>query len=173
MTEESGVAEATQEATAADLEQLRQDRDAIQDRLLRLAAEFENYKKRAARDVEDTRFQAQDRLLREFLPVMDNLDRALANAEQVGGATLQVALLDGIRLVQKQFLVALERFDIRPVDALGKPFDPALHEAIQQVPTAEFPPGTVCAVFQRGFTLGPRLLLAAMVSVAQAAPASA
>lgn len=146
---------------------LFQERDALKERLLRVAAEFENYKKRVARDIDDTRFQAQDRLLREFLPVMDNLDRAIQTAESTQGASIGQPVLEGIRLVQKQFLAALEKFDIRPIEALGQPFDPAFHEAIQHASSDQFPPGTVCLVWQRGFMAGQRVLRAALVSVVQ------
>ncbi len=138
------------------------------ERLLRLAADFENYKKRAQKDVDDVRFQTKERLLREFLPIFDNLERALEAADVKEQNPAKSALIEGVQLVQKQFLGALAKSDIQPIEAQGKPFDPKLHEAIQQIDTKDAPPGTVLKVLQRGFMSGTRVLRPALVAIARA-----
>jgi molecular chaperone GrpE len=103
-----------------------------------------------------------------MLPVVDNLERAVEHAEKSGEPG---AVVDGVRLVLRQFLTSFERVDVTPVDAANQPFDPNLHEAISQQETDEFPPGTVVQVLQRGYRLGDRLLRPALVVVAKAKPA--
>lgn len=143
---------------------LMEESKTLKEQLLRTSADFENYRKRTARDVEDVRFQTKEKLLREFLPVLDNLDRALFASETSKEST-NSALLEGVKMVQKQFLQALEKSDIKPIDALGKIFDPQLHEAIQQVLHADLPSGTISSVLQRGYMSGTRLLRPALVVV--------
>ncbi len=135
----------------------------LQDKYLRLAAEFENYKKLALRDQrEHVRF-ANERLLKEFLPVIDNLQRAIHSAkENVAGD----ALIQGVELTLKQALEALAKFGLQPMDSVGKPFDPAWHQAVAKVEAVSQPENTVVEEFQRGYTLHDRVLRAAMVSVA-------
>ena len=150
---------ATLEAKLATLEKEKKD---TYERLLRSAADFENYKKRVRREIDDTLLKAREQVLREMLPVVDNLERALGAASGDGGS-----VLDGIRLVLRQFGSALEKFDVKAVEAVGKPFDPAIHEAISQVEDKDQPAGTVVSEMQRGYTLGPRLLRPAMVAVSR------
>jgi molecular chaperone GrpE len=150
---------------------LLQERDQTRDRLLRTAAEFDNYKKRSKRDATESVRRAEDRVVQEFLPVIDNLERALAHAE---GESETVALLDGVRMVHKQFLSTLERYEIKPFDSVGQPFNPELHEAIQQM-TSDQPAGSVCHELQRGYLRGERLVRPALVVVSKGpgeAPAS-
>jgi len=106
-----------------------------------------------------------------MLPVVDNLERALQHAEEASKGTDQAAIVDGVRLVLRQFASAFERCDVTAVIAEGQPFDPNLHEAISQMETAASPPGTVVTVLQRGYKLGDRLLRPALVVVAKAPPA--
>lgn len=153
------------------LDSLRQERDVCKDRLLRLAAEHENYKKRVARDVEDAKFQTKEKFLREFLPVMDNLDRALSSVEPNGSdaSSAQKILVEGVKLVQRQFLLALEKNGVTPLEVLaGQPFDPNLQEAVEQVEQRGLPAGSVAAVLQRGYMAGTRLLRPALVRVVRA-----
>lgn len=137
----------------------------LHERLLRLAAEFENYKKRARRDADDAAARAKEGLLKEFLPVLDNLERALAATAQ--GGTVDT-LVQGVKQVQRQAEGALEKFGVKSFESLGQPFDPTRHEAIQQVESAELPPGTVAEVYQRGYAMGDRLVRAALVVVSKA-----
>lgn len=150
---------ATLEQKVASLEKEKKD---TYERLLRSAADFENYKKRVRREIDDTLLKAREQVLREMLPVVDNLERALGAAAGDGNS-----VLDGVRLVLRQFGSALEKFDVKAVEAVGKPFDPSVHEAISQVESKDQPAGTVVSEMQRGYTLGPRLLRPAMVAVSR------
>ena len=152
----------------ADLEQQAAD---LKDKWLRATADLENHRRRSRRDVEDARADGKKRALAEVLPVVDNLERALQHAE---GATSDEAkgIADGVSLVMRQFSQALDRLDVVPIEAEGKPFDPAFHEAMSQVETDELPPGSVAQVLQRGYTLGDKLLRPALVVVAKAASES-
>lgn len=153
---------------STELEAVTQEKRELNERLLRLAAEHENSKKRLAKEIEDVRFQTKEKMLREFLTILDGLDRALEATEQGNHVqTTPSALVEGVRLVQKQFLAALERFDVRPVDVTpGTPFDPQHHEAVQQIESNTFPPNTVAQIVRRGFvTTGNRLLRPTLVVV--------
>jgi molecular chaperone GrpE len=140
------------------------------DRYLRSVAELDNFRKRARKDMEDARVDAQSRVLREMLPVIDNLERALAAA---GGAEASNghSIVEGVRLVLRQFAQALERCGVTLVSAHGEPFDPTQHEAVSQVETDQAPAGTVVDVLQTGYRIGERLLRPALVVVAKAPPA--
>jgi molecular chaperone GrpE len=123
--------------------------------------------------VEEARIEARGRVLKEMLPVVDNLERAVQHVEQTVGDDKEAAgILDGVRLVLRQFAQAFERCDVKLIEAEGAAFDPNLHEAISQVSTGEVPPGTVVSVLQRGYLIGNRLLRPALVVVAQAPPAA-
>ena len=141
----------------------------LNDRLLRMAAEFENYKRRSRKEYEDAGLRGLEGALKELLPPLDNLDRAIvaARADKNTGTT---ALMEGVLLVQKQFLTALEKLQVKTFDAEGKPFDPNFHEAVQQVDSEALPPGSVATVYQRGYIHTPtnRLLRAAVVAVVRA-----
>jgi molecular chaperone GrpE len=134
------------------------------ERMLRAAADLENYKKRAQREKEEVQKFGNEKLLKDLLPVLDNLDRALAVAP--AGDPLAA----GVTLVRTAFEQVLARHGVKGFSAVGQPFDPALHEALMQVPTAEKPPGTVMVEHARGFTLNDRLVRPALVGVAVAPP---
>ncbi len=144
------------------LEKLREEHE----RLLRAAADLENFKKRAARDRDEIQRFGIERVVKDLVPVMDDLDRALAAAPPEG------PLSDGVRLVRAAFERALAKHGVTGFSALGQKFDPALHEALMQVPTADRPPGTVVVEHARGFKLNDRLVRPAMVGVAVEPPAS-
>lgn len=153
------------EPEAADpLAEARAETARIREQLLRTAADFDNFRKRARRDAQDAERAAREDLLRELLPVFDNLERAVAHAEN---ATDVQSLADGIRMVMRQFFDTLGRVGVERVEAEGQPFDPALHEAIQHLPTDEHPPGTVASMVQPGYRAGDRLIRPAMVVVAR------
>lgn len=135
------------------------------DRMLRIAAEFENYKKRARKDLQDAESKAREAVLRDTLDVLDNLERAVAS---LGEAASADAIRQGVSLVLRLFQSKLERYDVKPIDAQGKPFDPRVHEAIARVPTADVPAGSVANERQKGYTIGDRLLRPSMVEVAVA-----
>ena len=134
------------------------------DRLLRTAADFENYKKRAAREKEDwTKFANED-LIKSVLPFIDNLERAVDHACKVMDAGV---LIEGIRLTLQQILQTLNRFGLAPFESVGKPFDPTCHEAMLVVETDQHEPNQVVEEFQRGYFFNERLLRPATVSVSR------
>jgi molecular chaperone GrpE len=134
------------------------------DRWVRAAADLENYRKRSQKERDDVQKFGVEKLVKDLLPVLDNLDRALA------AAAADDPLVTGVKLVRTSFEQALGRHGVKGFSALGAPFDPAQHEAIMQVPTAEAPPGTVMLEHARGFMLHERLIRPAMVGVAMAPP---
>jgi len=134
------------------------------DRYLRAAADLENFRKRQRRELEDARFEAKQKVLKEMLPVVDNLERAIEHATTQAGTN---PIVEGVQLVLRQFLTAFERLEVTPVEAAGQPFDPNLHEAISQQ-ESDAAPGTVVQVLQRGYKSGDRLLRPALVVVAKA-----
>ena len=142
---------------------LEKEKKETYDRLLRTAADFDNYRKRARRDQDEAALKAKETVLKEMLPVIDNLERALGAAQVAEGS----GIIDGVKLVLRQFASALERFEVKPVEAIGKPFDPTFHEAISQIPSPDQPNGTVVAEMQKGYTIGTRLLRPALVAVAK------
>jgi molecular chaperone GrpE len=133
------------------------------ERYLRAAADLENFRKRQRRELDDARFEARSKVLKEMLPVLDNLERAIEHAAQAG----QSPIIEGVQLVLRQFTSAFERLDVTPIEAAGQPFDPNLHEAISQAESDQ-PPGTVVQVLQRGYRSAERLLRPALVVVAKA-----
>jgi molecular chaperone GrpE len=144
------------------LEQVRQEKKEIYDRLLRTAADFDNFKKRSRKEAGEAEDRGRTRFIKEILPVLDNLERALAHDAAQGGASV----VEGVRMVLRQLQGALEKFEVKPIEAQGKPFDPSVHEAIQQFETDEHPAGTVTAEVQKGYALGGKLLRPALVVVA-------
>ena len=136
----------------------------LNDRLLRLAADFENTRKRLEREKSESISFANESLLRELLPVIDNLERALAHGE--AEADLQ-GMLDGVRMTLKGFLGVMAKYGCTPFDSVGKPFDPNFHEALMQQESAEHPEKCVIQELQKGYTLNERLLRPASVIVSK------
>lgn len=136
------------------------------DRFLRLSAEFENFKKRAEREMSEFRKFANESLLREVLPVIDNLERALS-AECDENEKAVKCLRDGIEMTLKGLLDTLEKFGVVVIEALGKPFDPHFHQAVSQQESDTFSDNAVCQELQKGYLLNDRLLRPAMVIVAK------
>jgi molecular chaperone GrpE len=138
------------------------------DRYLRSAADVENLRKRQKREIEDAKFETKNKVLKEMLPVVDNLERAIEHAGGTGEVDPALRpIVDGVQLVLRQFATAFERLEVTPIDAQGQPFDPNLHEAISQQESDQ-PPGTVVQVLQRGYRAGERLLRPSLVVVAKA-----
>jgi molecular chaperone GrpE len=133
------------------------------DRYLRAAADLENTRKRQRREAEDAKFETKTKILKEILPVVDNLERAV---EHAGAGQENSPIVEGVMLVLRQLTTAFERLEVTPVEALGQPFDPNLHEAISQQ-ESDLPPGSVVTVLQRGYKSGERLLRPALVVVAK------
>jgi molecular chaperone GrpE len=144
------------------LEAARAERDANYDLYMRAQAELQNYRRRAQKEADEMRQYQALPVVRDFLPALDNLHRALAAAEASGSVK---DLVNGVRLVVKQIEAALGRHDVVSIDSVGKPFDPNLHQAIQQVQTDKHPPMTVVQEVERGFTLKDRVVRPATVIV--------
>lgn len=135
------------------------------DLYLRERADLENARKRHQREKEDALRFANDRLLKEMIPVLDNLERAVSHAEQSDNSQ---GLLEGVNMTINQFRKALEDFGVKPINAIGEPFDPNMHQAMGHVESAEQAPNTVVTEFQRGYLLHNRLLRPSLVMVAKA-----
>jgi molecular chaperone GrpE len=150
----------------SELEHFRKQAEADREQLLRVSAEFENYKKRAQRHMEDFKKYANEALLRELLTVVDNLERAISSSVDIAAAkSSDACIVEGVELTLKEIMRVLEKFHVTPIDALGKSFDPSIHEAVMQEETDVFPSNTVCKVLQKGYMIHDRLLRPAMVSV--------
>ncbi len=134
------------------------------DRLWRTTADFENYKKRALREKEDWMKFANEDLIKTILPFIDNLERAVNHAEKVVDTGV---LIEGTKLTIQQILQALNRLGLTPFESIGKPFDPACHEAMLVVETDQHEPDHVVEEFQKGYLLNDRLLRPATVSVSK------
>ena len=165
--------EKTIEELTAELAAAREAGKAHEDRCLRLYAEFENYKKRAAREAKDFRKFANDTLIREMLPVIDNLERAIqsSTSQENDQEHFKTSILEGVTMTLGEILKVLERFHVKPIEALEQPFDPNFHEAIGQEETDEFADNTVIREYQKGYMLHDRLIRPSMVVVSKAKPA--
>jgi len=149
---------------------LEAEKAEFRDRMLRIAADFDNWKKRARKDQADVEGRAREVVLRDFLEVADNLERAKASFGE-GKQADATSVREGVELVLRQFRSKLERYQVRPVEALGQAFDPRYHEAIAQTPTTDVKPGSILHELQKGYLIGEKLLRPAMVVVAAPPPA--
>jgi molecular chaperone GrpE len=148
------------EALAAERDRLAQEKAELQDRLLRLAAEFDNFRKRSERERLEAIEYAAAGALAALLPVLDDLERALKTP------TSDADYARGVELIHQRFSDALRKLGVEPVEAEGKPFDPGLHHAIERVEDPGVEQDTVAAELQRGYTYKGRLLREALVRVA-------
>lgn len=148
-----------------ELTQALNDIKVHQEQYLRTLAEMENLRKRTQRDKEDLAKFANENILREILPVIDNLERAVDHAEQ---AETNDGLFEGVQMTLTQFSQLLTKFGVEPVDAIGQPFDPAYHQAMGQLESDEHPVNTVVQQMQKGYQLNSRLLRPAFVMLAKA-----
>lgn len=167
--ESEEVAEDAEVDLAATVVELEEELTQAKARTLRIAADFENYRKRSQREQEDARFRGREEVLRELLSVFDNLERAVDSAGTHEASEASIAILEGVAMVQKQFADGLSRYGLTVFSAKGKPFDPNFHEAMAQIASDEFAPGVVVQEYQKGYMLGERLLRAAMVVVSSPA----
>ena len=145
-------------------ERLRAERDKYKEQLLRTAADFDNFRKRSLRELHQSQLKGKEEALREILPVIDNLERAMEAAESSSDLA---SFLDGMKMVLKLFDDSAAKLDLKRIETVGKGFDPNVHEALQQQESAEHPAGTILSEIQAGYTLGGRVLRAAMVVVAK------
>jgi molecular chaperone GrpE len=151
---------------------LEAERNELKDRMLRIAAEFENFKKRARITQAEGEASARERVLRDVLEIADNLERA-TTLTGPGGAVDGAAILKGVTLVLRVLQQKLERHDVKPFESKGEVFDPHVHEAISRVESADVPSGAVAVELQKGYRIGDKLLRAAMVSVSTGPAAGA
>ena len=149
-------------AESVDIAALKAERDALQDRLLRTAAEFDNYRKRIDRERREQSDAAAFSLLSEVLPVVDNLERALQSPSGPEAAGFRA----GVELILRQLVDLLRKRGVTPIEALGADFDPRFHQAVSQEASDAHRDGEVMEEMQRGYMLGERLLRPAMVKVA-------
>lgn len=136
------------------------------DLYLRGQAEMENFRKRMQREKQDTARFANETILREILPVVDNLERAVEHAR--GNDSDTTGLFEGVEMTLGQFAKLMEKFGVSPIEAIGQPFDPACHEAMGQIISTEYPPNAIAQEFQKGYRLHDRLLRPALVMIAKA-----
>lgn len=141
------------------------------DLYLRERADLENYRRRAQREKEELSRFANENIIREIVPVVDNLERAVAHARQESGDN--ESLLQGVEMTLTMFAKALDKFGVTPFNAVGEPFDPSRHEAMGQVESTEHAPNTVVHEMQKGYLLSSRLLRPALVMLAKAPAAEA
>jgi molecular chaperone GrpE len=158
MEDEPGLAEVEPAALAEELEATRRERDEYLDALRRLKAEFENSRKRQERERARILETASERLVVELLPVLDNLDRALAAEGDIH---------EGVRAIRDQLAAALAKEGLLPVASDGQPFDPNVHEAVMGQPSEEFEEGTILQTFERGYLLNGKPIRPAKVVVAK------
>jgi len=156
--EEASLVSELQQALAAKTEEAK----GLNDKYLRLAAEFYNKKRLIQRDRRDQISLGNEQLLKELLPVVDNLERAIKASREGGSSDV---LIQGVELTLKQLTGALTRFHVTPIQTVGQPFDPATHQAVTSVASENVPEQHVVDEFQRGYLLHDRILRAAMVSV--------
>jgi molecular chaperone GrpE len=156
-------ADGVREAEPSASDDLRRERDTLQDRLLRTAAEFDNYRKRMERERRELSEYAATDVLTDLLPIIDNLDRAL-QAPAAGGDD---AFRKGVELIHKQMTDLLRKRNVRPIEAAGMPFDPNFHNAVIHEVSSDHREGEVIQELQRGYMIGDRLLRPAMVKVAK------
>ena len=144
-------------------EELKDQLAAEKDRVLRLSAEFENYKKRRQRELNEFKKFANEMVFKQLLSVVDNLERAISAAEE----NIESGLLEGVMLTHKEIITLLETFNVKAIEAQSQTFDPNFHQAVTQVETDEHPDNTVITVLQKGYLLHDRLIRPAMVVVSK------
>ncbi|MBF0467548.1 MAG: nucleotide exchange factor GrpE [Desulfamplus sp.] len=175
-TPESGSSEPT-------VEQLQAALATEKDRILRISAEFDNYKKRSSREMAEFRKFANETVLKQLLTVVDNLERAISSASQNNTSTevqedhvgdrqnpevQDSCIIQGVEMTHKDIIKLFETFNVKPVESLGKPFDPVFHQAVSHQESDAHPDNTVIAELQKGYLLHDRLLRPSMVVVSKA-----
>jgi len=154
------------------LEQTRTQYSELRSKWMRAAADLENYKKRARREREEAIKFGNEKLIKDMLPVIDDLDRTLEVLSTSEGQEQSQGVIDGIRMVQKKFLSQLEKHEVTSFESVGQPFDPAQHEAVHQLHSNDVPAGGVVNEMRRGFYISGRLLRPSLVTVSLGAEPS-
>jgi molecular chaperone GrpE len=168
--EQSGAGQANGEVSFQEaLAGKEQECQALNDKYMRLAAEFENYKRLSLRDQREQVRYGNEQLVKELLPVVDNLERAIKAAKDSSGSH---ALVQGVELTLKQLTGTLSKFGVQTIDSVGQPFDPNTHQAVTQIASDTVPAQHVAEEYQRGYRLHDRTIRAAMVAVSSGPPGS-
>ena len=154
-----------EEEVVSKLEEAERKADDYYDRLLRISAEFDNYKKRTAREMRDTIKYANEKVIKELLIIVDNLERAIDAVPME--ETENNPLMEGVQLTLNELLKLLERHAVKPIQALGEPFDPTFHQAMMQEHVDDMPANTVIRELQKGYLIHDRLLRPALVGVSK------
>ncbi|HXX48623.1 MAG TPA: nucleotide exchange factor GrpE [Myxococcota bacterium] len=141
----------------------------LKDRHLRLAADFDNFRRRSLKERQDLHNYANENLVKELLPIVDNLERAVDHARKEEQRSDSDNLLQGVELTYRSLLQILTRLGVVEIAALGQPFDPQIHEAVRRIPSSDKPANTVVEIYQKGYMLKDRMLRPAMVAVASEA----
>lgn len=162
--EQTDQGQEEEEDLAAQLAKAQEEARTTEDKMLRMAAEFENFKKRTRRERETYLKYAEEDILKELLPSVDNLERAI---EQGRNTDDIAALLEGVEMTFKGILTALEKFGLKLLDGVGEPFDPNFHEAVAMEASSEMPENSILQEFQKGYMYKDRLLRAAKVVVSK------
>jgi molecular chaperone GrpE len=163
-TDETVLDEQDIEAMRTRLQAMERELEEQRNLYLRTLADFQNYRRRQQDEMERGRLRLLEALMEELLPILDNFERALQAAE----ATRELEpLLEGVRLTERQIKALLARYDIHPIEAVGQPFDPNLHEAIQRIETDEYEDGVIIDEVERGYRIGERVLRPSRVIVAR------
>ncbi|MBF0199796.1 MAG: nucleotide exchange factor GrpE [Desulfamplus sp.] len=152
---------------APSIDELIASLNAEKDRVLRLSAEFDNYRKRSAREMADFRKFANETIIKQLLTVVDNLERAIASGASDTSKD-KGCIVEGVEMTHRDILKLFESFSVRTVDALGKPFDPSFHQAVAHQESDEHPDNTVINELQKGYLLHDRLIRPSMVVVSKA-----
>ena len=151
-------------AKKEDVNEVKEQLATEKDRVLRLSAEFENYKKRKQRESDEFKKFANETIFRQLLTVVDNLERAISSTPKNSN---EDGLVEGVKLTHKEIIKLFETFNVKPVEAENQLFDPNFHQAVTQEETDEFPENTVSKVLQKGYLLHDRLIRPAMVVVSK------
>jgi len=168
---ESPIAEAPLDERDEEIIVLKEEAAALKDRLLRLAAEMENLRKRTEREKAEATLYAASNFARDLLSVADNLSRALQalpSDERDSAGEIEKNLIAGVEVTERELLNVFQRHGIRRIEAVGQKFDPNFHQAMFEMPTSEKPPGTVMQELQSGYAVGERCLRPSLVGVAKA-----
>ena len=151
---------------AREIQRLTEKLQQTEDRVIRTMADFENYRRRAMKDRQELLLYAAERPLNEILPILDNLERAVAHA----GDGRAESILEGVQMTLNLFRQTLERMEVKAIGQVGEPFDPNCHEAMQKLPSAEIAANAILQVFQPGYRLRDRLIRPAKVIVSSGVP---
>ena len=154
---------ATQEETNGAFDKVKEDLDNLNNQYIRLAADFDNYRKRQAQERESLLKYGTEETLKKLIEVLDNFDRANQSINDIEDPA---KLKETFDILHKQFVESLIKLGLEPIEAQGSEFDPAFHEAVMQTPTSEYPENTVIKELQKGYKLGDKVLRAALVDVA-------